>query len=670
MTAGSESSVRWWLAGTAIVGQVAVTAVAVLPPAVLPATAVATVVAARRRARPGRAWARLTPLLALAIGAGVAVRVVAGRSAVTADGLSSMLRTLAGALVLLVLVMAPSWHRSRDYRLWLGINGAIFVAAAAAVGTVSDAVPLVTGFLGLLAAAAVLQMWSASETVDAVAVVTSPAEPARMRRTTAAAVATPVVLASLIGASVYLAVPGGLGGGNLPARLAHFVSPPAGVQVTRTAVGIDTSGSGFLDLRARGALPKTPLLAVPDDSPALWRGTVYVRYDGSMWLPDNQRGTVVRGTDVTLTPSRTDPVPVGVTRTDVVHPQTADVGDLVWAPGVVRRVRADMLGVFRSASSSRVFGRSRGVAYTVTSVVPESSPQILAAATGAADADAMWTALPAELPARVVALAQRITVGASGRYAQVQAIESYLRLHETYSLDSPVPAAGEDAVDRFLFRDHIGFCEQFASATTVLLRALDVPARVVTGLAYGHPAGGGERMLTAADAHAWVEVYFPSVGWVPTDPTAGVSLAPASAAASSGPLAWLRPVVDRIPAGAAGLVTAMLLVMVAVGVAVRRRRRRGRRRFADQAVGTGRIVAAFHAFARRSRRPRHEAETAREYVERVAPDAGLDDAVRDLEVECYGPTPPDAGATDLAVAHFHHAAPGHREHKRATRRVP
>jgi hypothetical protein len=64
-----------------------------------------------------------------------------------------------------------------------------------------------------------------------------------------------------------------------------------------------------------------------------------------------------------------------------------------------------------------------------------------------------------------------------------------------------------------------GFCEQYAGAMAVLVRAAGVPARLALGYTAGDEQRDGSRLITTDDAHAWVEVYFQSYGWVPFDPT-------------------------------------------------------------------------------------------------------------------------------------------------------
>ncbi|MFA9438458.1 DUF3488 and DUF4129 domain-containing transglutaminase family protein [Uliginosibacterium sp. sgz301328] len=83
------------------------------------------------------------------------------------------------------------------------------------------------------------------------------------------------------------------------------------------------------------------------------------------------------------------------------------------------------------------------------------------------------------------------------------------------------PLLGDNSVDEFLFDSRRGFCEHFASAFVVLMRAAGVPARVVTGYQGGelNPIDG-TLVVRQSDAHAWAEVWMPRRGWVRVDPTA------------------------------------------------------------------------------------------------------------------------------------------------------
>lgn len=100
-----------------------------------------------------------------------------------------------------------------------------------------------------------------------------------------------------------------------------------------------------------------------------------------------------------------------------------------------------------------------------------------------------------------------------------------------YSL-TPPPLPG-DSIDEFLFDTRTGFCEHFAAAFVVLMRAAGLPARVVTGYQGGEfNAVGGYLVVRQRDAHAWAEVYLEDAGWVRVDPTAAV--APERVALGSG----------------------------------------------------------------------------------------------------------------------------------------
>jgi len=142
---------------------------------------------------------------------------------------------------------------------------------------------------------------------------------------------------------------------------------------------------------------------------------------------------------------------------------------------------------------------------------------------------AVDTQLPAELPASVRQLAARIVTNAHAatEYEMVNAIIQYLAAHERYDVsDVPIPQPRQDYVAQFLFDTHRGYCDNFASAAAVMLRTLGVPARFVTGFAVGaqNEMAPDTYVVSEADAHAWIEVYFPRFGWIPFDPTPGFAM--------------------------------------------------------------------------------------------------------------------------------------------------
>jgi protein-glutamine gamma-glutamyltransferase len=86
------------------------------------------------------------------------------------------------------------------------------------------------------------------------------------------------------------------------------------------------------------------------------------------------------------------------------------------------------------------------------------------------------------------------------------------------------PLMREHPADQFLFEEQRGFCEHYASAFTLLMRAAGLPARVVTGYQGGefNPISE-DYVVRQSDAHAWTEVWMQGRGWVRVDPTAWVA---------------------------------------------------------------------------------------------------------------------------------------------------
>jgi len=95
---------------------------------------------------------------------------------------------------------------------------------------------------------------------------------------------------------------------------------------------------------------------------------------------------------------------------------------------------------------------------------------------------------------------------------------------EKFSYTLQPPLLGRNGIDDFLFSTRAGFCEHYASAFVVIMRAMDIPARVVTGYQGGqmNPVDGF-MTVRQSDAHAWAEVWIAQRGWMRVDPTAAVA---------------------------------------------------------------------------------------------------------------------------------------------------
>ncbi len=451
----------------------------------------------------------------------------------------------------------------------------------------------------------------------------------------------------------------------------------------RTTRAVGSYAGQEMDLRARGSLPSTPLFQVRAGAPQLWRAGWLQVYSGTGWQPQPQSPTVLGlgAQDVTVEPDPDDPVsatasaPTATAGPGQVDPVRLDPGgdlQVVVAPGVVQGLQVPpdqevlALGggtlVVQSLSGDSA-GSAPVDGYVVTSaprpdVDDPAMASVLATARGHDAVAGRWVHLPTEVPQRVLDLGRQLVRAAPDRYQAVRDVETYLRSRATYRLDSPVPAAGKDAVDDFLFRSRTGFCEQFASAEVVLLRAAGVPARLAVGFSGGTAAADGWRTVRGSDAHAWVEVWFPGHGWVSSDPTAGATLA----GSDTNVLArWLSAVLPgslaRWLASWWGLLLAVLAGIGAVLVVRWRRRRVTSVEVAPvaasrQPAGVVELIVAFErlesalAMAAVPRRPQ---ETLADLAVRLAGDPPVARALAVLERALYAARPPSPSELHAAA---------------------
>ncbi|MFT4229269.1 MAG: DUF3488 and transglutaminase-like domain-containing protein, partial [Microbacterium sp.] len=185
---------------------------------------------------------------------------------------------------------------------------------------------------------------------------------------------------------------------------------------------------------------------------------------------------------------------------------------------------------------------ANGQRYEVVSDVPRPSLEQIRAAAAHGDPGDDATSLPLGMPAEIGQLADEVTADAQTDYDRLVALQSWFRSSAfRYSLQAPVEdgfdGTGVDAVARFLdLRE--GYCIHFAGAFALMARTLGMPSRIVVGYLPGTGATDAitrERVYTVmgSQLHAWPEVYFEGIGWVPFEPTNGLGVPTAFSAESS-----------------------------------------------------------------------------------------------------------------------------------------
>jgi transglutaminase-like putative cysteine protease len=268
-------------------------------------------------------------------------------------------------------------------------------------------------------------------------------------------------------------------------------------------------------------------------APSYWRITALDAFDGQIW---SSSGNYV-GVEGRL-PSTPDPVP-GATRLS----QTFHIGalDQIWLPAAFEPIAVDSPDAdvdWDGDSSSLVVAAGRetsdGLDYSVLSILPRVGPDALTV--GTAGLDTEFLARFTRLPEATRPIARRFAAEAVGTetdaYGQALALQNWFRTHFRYSLEVR-PGHGTDALAEFLdpLGSRSGYCEQFAGAYAALARALGLPARVAVGFTPGEEDvdDPGTFIVRGINAHAWPELYFAGVGWVPFEPTPGRGLPGAEA---------------------------------------------------------------------------------------------------------------------------------------------
>ncbi len=299
----------------------------------------------------------------------------------------------------------------------------------------------------------------------------------------------------------------------------------------------DIGGSGsqitidpIVDLRPSLRLdPPRELFTVSSPKPTYWRMLALDEFDGRRWSTPDLR--VVNGAAVdggTTLPTNADQgVPYRTLEVTVNIDRLASP----WLPLPFEPVYVDVPvdGVRWDADLSTLAVpefTERDLEYRATGFIANPQPSQLDVEFAGDDPlyleGSRFTRLPADTPPQLLEIAQQITEDAPTPYRKTLAIQDHLY---SFKYDERArPGHESDYLIQFLTETKAGYCEQFAGAMAVLLRALNIPARVVVGFNEGTFRPQDKRWhVTTRNAHSWVEVHFGEFGWLPFEPTPGES---------------------------------------------------------------------------------------------------------------------------------------------------
>lgn len=291
--------------------------------------------------------------------------------------------------------------------------------------------------------------------------------------------------------------------------------------------------------------------ATNSPNPLYLRSVTVDNFDGDSWGPDDRTASRVP------LDGRIDPGYAVLADEQVRLVTAIDAGAFTspylpvpYAPETIRGLGGQWTWDPATLSIKGTDTTTRRQEYLVTSAVPKLSAVLLAQSSapvrGIPD---IFTRIPGNVPDIVKNTARTVTGAAGTPYQKAMAIQKYLRSSEfTYSLQSPVQG-GYDGNGLSVLADFLqqksGYCIHYASAMAVMARLEGIPSRIAVGYAPGRLTGAtvtvsGQGALPeyeadARDAHAWPELYFQGLGWVPFEPTPSRGVVPDYATEASAP---------------------------------------------------------------------------------------------------------------------------------------
>jgi transglutaminase-like putative cysteine protease len=322
-----------------------------------------------------------------------------------------------------------------------------------------------------------------------------------------------------------------------------------------------------------------PIMWVQSPLPCYWRALSWDTFTGTAWLTSQAFMLRVDSREeadgvYTFSLPKTELLPEGETVTEAFQILESVRTNYFFAGGDPQSLTLEediavRMNSMRALRVSDALGP--GLRYSLTAVIPELRPSDLVGLGSeypeeldhylalpfaqlsdlsrhtshtdtesyGADLDGVWRQMISERGpdgwewAGLFSLNDRVIGEATDPYQVTLRIERYLRRFYTYTL-APPASEYSSPYAAFLFDTRSGYCQHFAGAMALLLRFNNIPARVAVGFTAGERDAAGAYLVSTNNAHAWVEAFFPGIGWVAFDPTPGRNI-PTPGASSTTP---------------------------------------------------------------------------------------------------------------------------------------
>ncbi len=298
-----------------------------------------------------------------------------------------------------------------------------------------------------------------------------------------------------------------------------------------------------LSLGGERTVENTPVFTVSTPAGRYWRAVAFDTFDGRQWNNTLEAEAPFAAAEIV-------PVPSWELRSPITQTITlmAPMGGVIVGAPDIRQVSVAIDAIGQPSPAAAITAITTdysqapptgfeitlaeaqdemdiGSSYSVISQYAQVTRQALEAA-GTNYPQAIldrYLQLPDNFSPLVAQIAMSVTVGLETPYTKAKALETFLR---TYPYDDAIPAPppDRDPVEYFLFDLRRGYCDYYATSMVLMLRYLGIPARAASGYAEGFwDEENFNFYVTDADAHTWVEVFFPNFGWIEFEPTAGES---------------------------------------------------------------------------------------------------------------------------------------------------